>query len=88
VDKLYQRVGRRGIRGMVDGYLEKIGVKRDGVSCHSLRHTFGTQALAAGASLLAISQAMGHASVTTTQVYVKIVDKARNNPAKFLVGVL
>ena len=88
VDELYQRVGRRGIRGMVDGYLEKIGAKRDGVSCHSLRHTFGTQALAAGASLLAISQAMGHASVTTTQVYVKIVDKARNNPAKFLVGVL
>lgn len=83
-----ERISTRGLRSMVDGYLVKIGAKKAGVSCHALRHTYATQTLAAGASLLAISGSMGHSSVTTTQVYAQIVDKARNNPAKFLVGLL
>ena len=82
------RLGIRSTRDMVDRRLKAIGAKRPGVSCHSLRHSFATQALAAGAPLLAISDALGHASITTTQVYARIVDKAKNNPAKFLVGVL
>jgi site-specific recombinase XerD len=83
-----ERISTRGLRAMVDHYLVKIGAKKVGVSCHALRHTYATQSLAAGASLLAISGSMGHSSVTTTQVYAQIVDKARNNPAKFLVGLL
>jgi site-specific recombinase XerD len=83
-----QRMTTRGIRGMVDGYLERVGAKKEGVSCHALRHSYATLSLAAGAELLAISQSMGHSSVTTTQVYAKIVDKAKKNPAKFLVGLL
>lgn len=80
------RLQVRGIRDMVDRRLKAIGAKRTGVSCHSLRHSFATQSLAAGASLLAISTTLGHASITTTQVYAQIVDKAKNNPAKYLVG--
>lgn len=83
-----ERISTRGIRGMVDGYLRAAGVKRAGISCHSLRHSFATLSLAAGGNLLAISGALGHSSVTTTQVYAKIVDKARHNPAKLLVGLL
>lgn len=82
------RVSTRGMRQVVDGYLEMVGAKKAGISCHSLRHSFATLALAAGGSLLAISGALGHSSVTTTQVYTKIVDKARHNPAKLLVGLL
>jgi len=82
------RVSRRGIRSMVDGYLEMVGAKKEGISCHALRHSFATLALAAGGDLLAISGALGHSSVTTTQVYCKIVDRARKNPAKLLVGLL
>lgn len=82
------RIGTRGIRQVVDGYLRAVGAKRKGVSCHSLRHSYATLALAAGGSLLAISGSLGHSSVTTTQVYAKIVDKARHNPAKLLVGLL
>jgi site-specific recombinase XerD len=83
-----ERMSTRGLRCMVDGYLKKIGAKRPGVSCHALRHTYATQSLAAGASLLAISGSLGHSSVTTTQVYAQIVEKGRSNPAKFLIGVL
>jgi len=83
-----RRISRRGIRSMVDGYLEQIGAKKDGISCHALRHSFATHSLANGAELLAISGALGHASVTTTQVYARIVDKAKKNPAKYLTGLL
>jgi len=82
------RVSRRGIRSMVDGYLEMVDAKKEGISCHALRHSFATLSLAAGGDLLAISGALGHSSVTTTQVYAKIVDRARKNPAKLLVGLL
>ena len=83
-----RRMSRRGVRAAVDGYLEKLGLKAAGVSCHALRHTFATLSKAAGADLLAISHALGHSSVTTTQVYADIVDKATNNPTRFLVGAL
>jgi len=83
-----QRISTRGIRAMVNKYLEGVGAKREGISCHALRHSFATLSLAVGGDLLAISGALGHASVTTTQVYAKIVDKAKNNPAKLLVGLL
>jgi len=82
------RISRRGLRAMVDTYLERTGAKKPGISCHALRHSFATHSLANGAELLAISGALGHASITTTQVYAKIVDKARSNPAKFLTGLL
>lgn len=83
-----RRMSRRGVRVMVDSYLEALGLKAEGVSCHALRHTFATLSKAAGADLLAISNALGHSSVTTTQVYADIVDKAANNPTRFLVGAL
>jgi len=78
----------RSIRRMVDGHLEALGLKEDGVSCHSLRHSFATWSLAGGAKLEAIQDALGHSSVETTQVYAKIVDKMQENPTVFLEKLL
>jgi len=83
-----ERISTRGLRGMVDRYLLRVGSKREGVSCHALRHTYAAQSLAAGASLLAVSGSLGHASVTPTQVYAQLVEHALSNPAAFLKGVL
>jgi len=83
-----QPMTARAIRYLVDGYLADLGLKAEGVSCHSLRHSFATWSLAGGAKLLSISQALGHSSVETTQVYAKIVDRVQENPALYLGRML
>ena len=45
------------------------------ISYHCSRHTFATIMLTLGADLLTTSKLLGHANVTTTQIYGKIIDK-------------
>lgn len=47
----------------------------DGLSMHGLRHRFGSVAYALSSDLLGVQQLLGHASPTTTQVYVLIPDE-------------
>jgi integrase/recombinase XerD len=78
----------RAIRYMVDNYLEALGLKAAGISCHSLRHSAATWARAGGAKLDAIADQFGHASTDTTRIYARIVDRMTENPAKFLEAML
>lgn len=83
-----RRLTTRGLRCMVDGYLEQAGLKQAGISCHSLRHSFATWSLAGGAKLMAISTALGHSSIETTMIYSRIVDKINENPSKYLDALM
>jgi len=78
----------RGIEKIIDRYLELVGAKRAGISCHSLRHTSATLALSKGASLESIRDNLGHSSVKTTEIYAKVLEREKNNPAKFLDALL
>ncbi len=83
-----RRMTARGIRAMVDRFLIDLGLKQQGISCHSLRHSAATWARAGGAELDAIGGMLGHSSVTTTQIYAQVVNKMKENPAVFLSAML
>jgi len=79
-----RRMTRRAVEALTDRYLEREGLKRDGISCHSLRHSAAVWARAFGATVDALADMLGHASVDTTRIYAKIVRKMEENPARFL----
>lgn len=78
------RLSRRSLNDIVDGYLTAASLKREGVSCHALRHTHGTLAVAGGAKVEHLRDEMGHAKLETTGLYVKAVERVKHNPANFI----
>ena len=48
---------------------------RQRISFHMARHTFGTLSLSAGIPIESIAKMMGHASITSTQIYAQVTDK-------------
>lgn len=63
-------LGDNTVTMMVRGYVNQAGVKKG--ACHLFRHTMATQMLEHGADVRFIQAMLGHAQLTTTQIYTKV----------------
>jgi integrase/recombinase XerD len=80
------RLTRQGAWEVLQSAAERAGL--DGVSPHMLRHSFATRLLDEGVDVRVVQELLGHASVTTTQVYTLVgVDTLREAYAAAHRGV-
>ena len=76
LNNLGGRLSRQGLWFLVKHYAEAAGIA-SGVTPHTLRHTFATHLLEGGAELREVQQLLGHASITTTQIYTEVSSRRR-----------
>jgi len=74
------RLSRRGVRHIVDSYLEAAKVKRPRGSNQALRHTGATLAYRYTHDLRAVQDMLGQDPKTTAR-YARVVDRAKTNPS-------
>lgn len=64
------RITRQAIFALVQDYGTRVGI--DGLHPHSLRHSFATHLVGGGADLRVVQELLGHADISTTQIYTKL----------------
>lgn len=74
-----QRLTRQGLWLIIKHYVEAVGISAE-VTPHTLRHSFAAHKLSQGKSLQDIQKLLGHANISTTQVYTHLSHESEKTP--------
>jgi len=71
------RISRQGVNSIIDFYMLKAGIKREGLSCHALRHTCGALLYQATRDIRAVQETLGHSNISTSAGYAHIIERGQ-----------
>ena len=71
------RLSRPGLRKAVNSYLKAAGIKRDGISCHALRHTCGMMLYKNSKDIKVVQETLRHSDPSTAAKYSHITERKK-----------